>query len=90
MNKNATYKKIFATIENSDSLTYSTLPERTISEKLYKLRKLKGYSRHNFANICKIGYSSVVKYETNLSTPNEINIHKICTAFNIPNTYFNR
>lgn len=88
MNKNATYKKIFETIENSESLIYSILPERTISEKLFKLRKLKGYSRHDFANICRIGYSSVVKYETNLSTPNNMNIHKICTAFNLPNTYF--
>ncbi|MFL0198440.1 helix-turn-helix domain-containing protein [Clostridium sp. WILCCON 0269] len=88
MNKTATYKNVFKDIENSTSTIYYTLPERTIAQKIYKLRMIKRYTQHEFAKACSIGYSSLCKYEIGLSKPNRINLEKICKTFNIPLKYF--
>jgi transcriptional regulator with XRE-family HTH domain len=79
---------VFETVKNNSSLIYSKLPERTISEKIYKLRKMNGYSRRKFAEICNIGYTSVCKYESDYSEPNDINLQKICESFNVSYEYF--
>lgn len=88
MNKTATYRNVFKDIENSTSTIYHTLPERTIAQRIYKLRMIKGYTQHEFAKVCSIGYSSLCKYETGLSKPNHINLEKICQTFNMSTDYF--
>lgn len=88
MNKTATYRNVFKDIENSTSTIYYTLPERTIAQKIYKLRMIKGYTQREFAKVCSIGYSSLCKYEIGLSKPNRVNLEKICQTFNMSIDYF--
>ncbi|EDK33932.1 helix-turn-helix domain-containing protein [Clostridium kluyveri] len=88
MNKTATYRNVFKDIENSTSTIYYTLPERTIAQKIYKLRMIKGYTQREFAEVCSIGYSSLCKYEIGLSKPKHVNLEKICQTFNMSIDYF--
>ena len=83
MNKNATYRKVFEPIETTISNNYLDLPETTISERIRKFRKINGYDRKEFSKICGIGYSSLCRYETGLSIPNNVNLNKINSIINI-------
>ncbi|WP_162483117.1 helix-turn-helix domain-containing protein [Clostridium botulinum] len=87
VNINATFKKIFKTIETNESVAYSRLPEDTIAEKIYKLRMIKGCTQREFAKMCSIGYSSLCKYELGFN-PSIKNLNKISNAFNIDIGYF--
>ncbi|MDU1422616.1 helix-turn-helix domain-containing protein [Clostridium sporogenes] len=87
VNKTATFKKIFKTIESNESVAYSSLPEDTIAEKIYKLRMIKGCTQREFAKICSIGYSSLCKYELGFN-PSIKNLNKISSKFNIDIGYF--
>ena len=84
---NATFRKVFKTLETNESVAYASLPENTIAEKLYKLRTIKGYTQREFAKICSIGYSSLCKYELGCN-PNIKNLKKISNALNINVDYF--
>ncbi|MGH4122276.1 MAG: helix-turn-helix domain-containing protein [Clostridium sp.] len=87
VNKNATFKKIFEPLKSDSSLAYSSLPEKTTAQKIYKLRMLNGYTQREFANVCSIGYSSLCKYEIGFK-PNNENFKKICESFNIDAEHF--
>ncbi|UJA30833.1 helix-turn-helix domain-containing protein [Clostridium sporogenes] len=87
VNKTATFKKIFKTIETNESVAYSNLPEDTIAEKIYKLRMIKGCTQREFAKMCSIGYSSLCKYELGFN-PSIKNLNKISNTFNIDIGYF--
>jgi len=89
VNKTATFKKVFKLLESDHSIAYSTLPEKSISEKIYKLRMVNGYTQRSFAKECNIGYSSLCKYESG-SKPNDENLKKICKRFNKDITYFKK
>ena len=82
VNKNATFKEVFKTMESGSLVCYSSLPERTSAQKIYKLRMLNGYTQREFANVCSIGYSSLCKYELGFN-PSLKNFKKICRTFNI-------
>ena len=64
----------------------SQLPEETLEEKIYKLRKLSGLIQKQFAIKCNIGYSTLCRYETGCNASKD-NLIKICTALNIDNSY---
>ncbi|WP_300899344.1 recombinase family protein [uncultured Clostridium sp.] len=85
-NKNATYRKVFETIENTQSNIYYMLPENGVKDKIYKLRMIKGLTQKEFALKTGIGYSSVCKYEAGYKIDKKNKI-KICVAFDIPLTY---
>ncbi|MGG7143185.1 helix-turn-helix domain-containing protein [Clostridium nigeriense] len=87
-NKNTIYKEIFKTIENTQSNIYYNLPERTLKDKIYKLRVSNGLTQKEFATKTGVSYSSICKYETgyNISSRNK---EKICTTFNISLDYLN-
>ncbi|MEY8001638.1 helix-turn-helix domain-containing protein, partial [Clostridium sp. Mt-5] len=87
INKTATYQKVFKPIENTTSQIYNYLPEKTIAQKIRKIRKIHGYTQRDFANICSIGYSSLCKYEIG-QNPDIKNLKKICNTFSIPLNYF--
>ena len=86
-NKTATYRKVFETIENTQSNIYYMLPENSVKDKIYKLRMLHGLTQKQFALKTGIGYSSVCKYETGHKIDKKNKI-KICAAFDIPLSYF--
>lgn len=83
--KTATFKKVFETIENTKD--YSTLPETTLQEKVYKLRVMHNLTQKEFAMITGVAYSCICKYEIGYNA-NKINLKKICNAFNLPYDYF--
>ena len=85
-NKTATYRKVFETIENTQSNIYYMLPENSVKDKIYKLRMIKGLTQKEFALKTGIGYSSVCKYESGYKIDKKNKI-KICAAFDIPLTY---
>lgn len=86
-NENATYNKIFKTLENSQSNIYYDLPEDSLKDKIYKLRVSNGLTQREFSIKTGVGYSSICKYESgqNISAHNK---EKICKTFNIPLDYF--
>ena len=83
--KTATFKKVFETIENTKD--YSTLPETTLQEKIYKLRVMHNLTQKEFAIITGVSYSCICKYEIGYNA-NKANLKKICDAFNIAYDYF--
>ena len=89
MNKNATLKSILKNKEISlINNLYCNLPNDTISEKIYKLRKRNGLSREELAHKAKFGKSSIRSWERGVKTPNKISIQKICTVFDLDIAYF--
>ena len=81
----ATFKKVFETIEKTKD--YSTLPETTLQEKVYKLRVMHNLTQKEFAMITSVSYSCICKYEIGYNA-NKTNLKKICDAFNIAYDYF--
>lgn len=67
---------------------YSNLPENTLAEKIYKLRKIKGLSQKQFAKVTGVGYSCIPKYESGNFKASKENLEKICIAFNLLENYF--
>ncbi|WP_230141211.1 helix-turn-helix domain-containing protein, partial [Clostridium neonatale] len=67
---------------------YNSLPENTLAEKIYKIRKLNGLTQKEFAQKANIGYTSLCKYEIGYKA-SKVNLIKICSAFNISLTYLN-
>lgn len=88
-NKTATFKKVFETIENSQSNIYYSLPENSIKDKIYKLRMINGLTQKQFALKTGIGYSSLCKYEAGY-TISSTNILKICNTFNLSIDYLKK
>lgn len=86
-NKNATYKKVFETIETSQSNIYYSLPEDSVKDKIYKLRMINGLTQKQFALKTGIGYSSLCKYEVGYKVSKK-NLKKICNYFALSENYF--
>lgn len=82
MNINATlFREIFNIVDSGGSLVYGSLPDNTLSEKIYKYRMVHGYTQKEFAKLCSIGYSSLCKYELG-ARPSAENLKKIYDIFN--------
>jgi DNA invertase Pin-like site-specific DNA recombinase/DNA-binding transcriptional regulator YiaG len=88
VNKTTTFKKVFEPLKLLISDTYYDLPETNYSEKIYKLRIINNLSRHEFAKMCDIGYTSICLYETGTRKPNNINLAKIREVFRLNKNYF--
>lgn len=86
---NATLTNILTNKEVSllDSL-YSGLPEDSVSDKLYKLRKINGLSLEAFAGRIDRSISAVKSWEDGEITPTQTSIKKVCTAFELDITDF--
>ena len=55
--------------------------------KLAELRRQKGLSQDELAMDLKISQSSISNYEKGLTSPDTVNLQKICEYFNVPVTY---
>ena len=86
INKTTTFKEVFSTAKESDKLLYYKLPEETTAQKIYKLRKLNGFTQKKFAEITGVGYSCISKYELGYKASNK-NIIKISNALNLYSDY---
>ena len=88
-NKTATLKKVFEPIESSQSNIYSSLPENSIKDKIYRLRMINGLTQKQFALKTGIGYSSLCKYEAGYPI-SYTNILKICNTFKLSIDYLKK
>jgi len=90
INRNATLRNILKSevIGIYDSC-YSDLPDNTIAEKIYKLRKSKGLGLASFSEITGINISSIQKWEKGVLPPSTRSINKLCIAFDLEADYFN-
>jgi DNA invertase Pin-like site-specific DNA recombinase/DNA-binding XRE family transcriptional regulator len=87
-NKITTFNKVFSSTTTNSDILYNSLPENTLAEKIYKIRKLNGLTQKEFAQKANIGYTSLCKYEIGYKA-SKVNLIKICSAFNISLTYLN-
>jgi DNA-binding transcriptional regulator YiaG len=62
---------------------HGNLPEDTLPEKIFKLRKTHGLSYANFGTRIKRRASSVRGWEKGFETPSQKSIEKICDAFGL-------
>jgi len=83
------YRDIFKThnFNIRNSITNS-LPESTIGEKIKKLRYNLGLTQLQFAKQIRKGFSTVTRWEQNITVPNGKNISSIISVFNLSQDYF--
>ena len=84
--KTATFKNIFNDIVNKAD--YSNLPENSIKEKIYKLRKINNLTLKEFSKLTNVPYSCICKYSLGYNASSK-NLLKIIKTFDLPKTYFN-
>ena len=89
ININATLSRV---LENKEiplfESAYGNLPEGTFSDKIYKLRMVNGFSRDKFAKKLSVHVSTIQGWEKGTKIPTETSLHKICSAFELPISYF--
>ena len=59
-----------------------------MGEKIYKLRKLAGYSQEELADKLGVSRQTIYKWETSIVQPNVENIVALCKIFNVSKEYF--
>jgi DNA-binding transcriptional regulator YiaG len=62
---------------------YNHLPESTLAEKLYKLRKLNGLSMKKFARKINMSASTIAHWEAGYQKLSMENMIKICDVFGL-------
>lgn len=61
---------------------------KTIGEKIYNLRKLKGLSQEELGFEIGVSRQAVSKWEADFMKPNMENIRQLCVVFNVTANYF--
>ena len=84
-----TWKSIFSpSTYNIYKCLYSSLPEKTFEEKIFKLRKVNNLERKDLAKILDLHLDTVLKWESGEMQPKPKNIKNICYKFNLTLSYF--
>lgn len=60
----------------------------TIGEKIYRLRKQKGFSQEELAFEIGVSRQTISKWEANAMQPNTDNVRTLCEIFNVSANYF--
>lgn len=60
----------------------------TIGEKIYKLRKKKGFSQEELGFEIGVSRQTISKWEANTMKPNADNIKQLCDIFSVSSSYF--
>jgi DNA-binding transcriptional regulator YiaG len=82
--RNTTLKDIWENkeIRLFDSL-YGNLPESTIGDRIYKIRKINNLSREDFANKVGVHCATIKNWEYGFKTPQKTKIKKLCSVFGV-------
>lgn len=89
LNSTATFSRIFPKLKiNLNKKFYEYLPENTIAEKIYKIRKQHKLERSEFALLINHHISTVQAWEVNNIYPQPSSIKDICDCFNIKISFF--
>jgi transcriptional regulator with XRE-family HTH domain len=67
---------------------YDGLPEGTLAEKIYKLRKMNGFGLEGFAERIGGSVTTIRSWEIGGQLPSQASLKKICDAFNLDTSYF--
>jgi DNA-binding XRE family transcriptional regulator len=67
---------------------YGGLPESSIGEKIYKLRKIHGLGLEAFAERIEGSVTAIRSWEDNSKIPSKTSLGKICSAFDMDISYF--
>lgn len=85
-----TFKEVFTPITfNINEVIASTLPDKTVGDKIRKLRVSLGLSQLQFAKSIHRGFGTIAKWEQNLTIPKPDILSEIISLYNLPNSYFN-
>lgn len=60
----------------------------SVSAKITKLRKLRGISQEELADLTGVSRQTIYKWEAGLTEPKHTNLKNLCAAFNVDENYF--
>ncbi|WP_301215740.1 DNA-binding transcriptional regulator, partial [uncultured Clostridium sp.] len=84
-----TFKEVFyLLIININEVLASNLSDKTIGNKIRKLRVNLGLTQLQFAKFINRGFVTVTKWEQNMTTSKPYALSKIISIYNLPNSYF--
>ena len=85
-----TFKRVFSPlIFNINEAIVSTIPDKTIGDKIKKLRISLGLTQLQFSKSIHRGFGTVSKWEQNLTIPKPDVIKNIIILYNLSDDYFN-
>ncbi|MDU5111878.1 MAG: hypothetical protein E6248_15685 [Clostridium sp.] len=85
-----TFKEIFSPLTfNINEVLASTIPDKTIGDKIRRLRFSLRLTQLQFAKSINRGFGTITKWEQNLTIPNHYTLSKIICIYNLPSNHFN-
>ena len=85
-----TFRKVFTPITfNINEVIASSIPVKTIGDKIRRLRISLGLTQLQFAKSIHRGFGTITKWEQNLTIPKPYILSEIISLYNLPNSYFN-
>lgn len=85
VNKRTTIDNILSCRELS---LIDNLPNKTIGDRIKRLRLLSGLNYNDFARKAKVGTMTIYRWENNERTPNEKYLKQLIKNFNLNKNYF--
>ncbi|WP_283697041.1 helix-turn-helix domain-containing protein [Clostridium perfringens] len=86
MNKRTTVDNILSDEELS---IIDNLPNKTIGDKIKRLRLLSGLNYNDFARKAKVGTMTIYRWENGQRIPDEKYLKQLTKTFNLVKNYFN-
>ena len=85
-----TFKEVFSPLTfNINEAMASSIPNVTIGDKIKKLRISLGLTQLQFAKSINRGFSTVTKWEQNLTIPKSSVLKDMILIYNLDNGFFN-
>ncbi|MCX0399133.1 helix-turn-helix domain-containing protein [Clostridium perfringens] len=85
MNKKTTINNI---LSNKELSIIEILPNKTIGDKIKRLRISTGLNYNDFAKKARVGTMTIYRWETGERIPNNIYLNQLITKFNLDENYF--
>lgn len=84
-----TFKEIFSpiTFNINEALAYN-IPDKTIGDKIKKLRVSLGLTQLQFAKSINMGFGTIAKWEQNLTHPSAKILNELTLIFKLNKNYF--
>lgn len=85
-----TFKEVFSPLTfNINEALASSIPDKTLGDKIRKLRISLGLTQLQFAKSINRGFGTITKWEQNLTIPTPYTLSEIICIYNLPSNYFN-
>lgn len=84
-----TFKDVFLPLTfNINEALASIIPDKTIGDKIKKLRVSLGLTQLQFSKSIHCGFGTVTKWEQNLNSPSIKHLNEICAIYKLSCNYF--